>query len=228
MIKNILLDLDETIFAFSISERKALCEALLDIGVEPTEEILDRYHVVNLAQWKKLEQGLIDREEVKVGRYRNLFNEFGIESDPKSAAANYERHLSEKDDLLPGVIDFLETLKSHYNLYAVSNGIKPVQEGRIDNTGIRKYFSAVYISEDIGFEKPFKEFFDYCFNDSKIEKSETILIGDSLTSDIQGGINAGVPTIWFNPKKSENTKGIKPTYEAHTYEEILKILDTVK
>ena len=227
MIKNVLLDLDDTIFDFHKAEAIAVSKTLQNMKIEPTPEVIQRYSEINLSQWKRLELGEIDRGEVKVGRYIKLFKELGVDASAIAAAKTYEGYLSIGHYFLPGVEDLLKTLSKNYRLYLVSNGTATVQKGRIGSSDIEQYFERIFISEIVGCNKPDVRFFEACFKEiPDFKKSETIIIGDSLSSDIQGGKNAGIYTLWFNPKHlpvPENQKLI-PDAETDSLDKIEKLL----
>ena len=213
MIRNVLFDLDDTLFDFHKAEKIALTKTLVHFGIDPTEETLALYSTINAAHWKRLELGEISREEVKVGRYRELFKTIGVECDPVKATAYYESMLAIGHYFMPGAPELLEELYGKYRLYIVSNGTAKVQEGRIGSSGIAKYMDGIFISQILGANKPDKQFFDICFAEiPDFSLGETVIIGDSLSSDIKGGINAGITTVWFNPKGIENDSDIKPDY----------------
>lgn len=223
MIKNILFDLDNTLFDFYASEKKALAKTLLHLGINPDEKILLRYSEINLAHWKLLEQGKLTRTEVKVNRYRQLFDEYGINASPEETTKFYEKALSEEGDLMEGALPLLKNLYGKYRLYVVSNGTLIAQQGRMKNTGITGFFDDFFISQEIGHEKPTKEFFDHCFKSiPDFKKEETLIVGDSVSADIIGGIKAGIKTVWFNPSKEKSE--IKPDYEISALYEIEKLL----
>lgn len=221
MIRNVLFDLDDTLFDFHKAEKIALTKTLVHFGIDPTEETLALYSTINAAHWKRLELGEISREEVKVGRYRELFKTIGVECDPVKATAYYESMLAIGHYFMPGAPELLEELYGKYRLYIVSNGTAKVQEGRIGSSGIAKYMDGIFISQILGANKPDKQFFDICFAEiPDFSLSETVIIGDSLSSDIKGGINAGITTVWFNPKGIENDSDIKPDYTIKELSEV--------
>lgn len=226
MIKNVLFDLDDTIFDFKRAERAALSKALISLGVEPAEHIIQRYSEINISQWKLLELGRLTREQVKVTRYKLLFDELGLDISPQKATAIYEDNLCIGHYFMNGAEELIKILcDKGYNLYLVSNGAKRVQDSRLKSAGISKYFKDIFISETVGYEKPSVKFFNYCFD--RIEdfsREETIIVGDSLSSDIMGGINAGIKTLWFNPHNASNHSEIVPDYEINKLEEILNII----
>ena len=228
MIRNVLFDLDDTLFDFHKAEKIALTKTLVHFGIDPTEETLALYSTINAAHWKRLELGEISREEVKVGRYRELFKTIGIECDPVKATAYYESMLAIGHYFMPGAPELLEELYGKYRLYIVSNGTAKVQEGRIGSSGIAKYMDGIFISQILGANKPDKQFFDICFAEiPDFSLSETVIIGDSLSSDIKGGINAGITTVWFNPKGIENDNNIKPDYTIKELSEVPGLLSQI-
>lgn len=228
MIRNVLFDLDDTLFDFHKAEKIALTKTLMHFGIDPTEETLALYSTINAAHWKRLELGEISREEVKVGRYRELFKTIGVECDPVKATAYYESMLAIGHYFMPGAPELLEELYRKYRLYIVSNGTAKVQEGRIGSSGIAKYMDGIFISQLLGANKPDKQFFDICFAEiPDFSLSETVIIGDSLSSDIKGGINAGIITVWFNPKGIENDNDIKPDYTIKELSEVPGLLSQI-
>lgn len=228
MIRNVLFDLDDTLFDFHKAEKIALTKTLVHFGIDPTEETLALYSTINAAHWKRLELGEISREEVKVGRYRELFKTIGVECDPVKATAYYESMLAIGHYFMPGAPELLEELYGKYRLYIVSNGTAKVQEGRIGSSGIAKYMDGIFISQILGANKPDKQFFDICFAEiPDFSLSETVIIGDSLSSDIKGGINAGITTAWFNPKGIENDSDIKPDYTIKELSEVPGLLSQI-
>ncbi len=228
MIRNVLFDLDDTLFDFHKAEKIALTKTLVHFGINPTEETLALYSTINAAHWKRLELGEISREEVKVGRYRELFKTIGVECDPVKATAYYESMLAIGHYFMPGAPELLEELYRKYRLYIVSNGTAKVQEGRIGSSGITKYMDGIFISQILGANKPDKQFFDICFAEiPDFSLSETVIIGDSLSSDIKGGINAGITTVWFNPKGIENDNDIKPDYTIKELSEVPGLLSQI-
>ena len=228
MIKTILLDLDDTILDFHKAEHIALSATLREIGIEPTEAVLKRYSEINLAHWKRLELGELTRPEVLHGRFTQLFCELGVEGDCYEAQRIYEWKLGTGHYFLDGGQELLDTLYEKYDLYLASNGTDIVQTRRIASANIEHYFKDLFISQRLGYDKPMKEFFDRAF--ARIESfnpDETIIIGDSLTSDIKGGINAGIRTCWFNLHGIKNESGIIPDYEVTTLKEIPALLERI-
>ena len=213
MIKFIFLDLDDTILDFHRSEAVALRKTLQSLNVDPTDEIIARYSKINLAHWKALERRELTREQVLTGRFRQLFQELGMNVSPNVAQSLYEKNLSESHFFVDGAPRLLMTLSKKYPLYIASNGTTLVQTNRISSSGIGRYFKAVFLSEQLGADKPQIEFFERATGQIEgYNPDEAIILGDSITSDMQGGINAGMHTCWFNPHHRDN-HGITPEFE---------------
>lgn len=225
MIKNVLLDLDDTLLDFHRAEAEAIRHTLGEIGIDPTDEVVGLYSRINRSCWAKLELGEYTREEVLYKRFEMLFDELGTTGDPHETQKLYEYRLSLGAYYIDGAKELLDALLGKYRLYLATNGIVNVQTRRIKDSGIGRYFDGIFVSEKIGYNKPDKRFFDIAFTEiPDFKQEETVIIGDTLTSDIQGGINAGIKTVYFNPKKRENTTGIMPHYEISSLDELPKLL----
>ena len=224
MIKTVLIDLDDTIFDFKSCEKLALSRSLDRFSIAYCDEMLHRYSVINDAMWKKLERGEITREVLRVHRFELFLREYGV-SDISfdSFADTYADELKNTGVLLPGAEELLADLSKQYALYAVTNGYVDTQMGRIRTAGIRKYFKEIFISQLVGYVKPSKGFFDHCKEKIGFELSETVLIGDSLTSDIRGGVDYGIYTIWFNPHGLTSDL-VSPNAQVHSLSEIPGLL----
>lgn len=228
----VLLDLDDTILDFGKAEHEALKKAMDDLGVDNSDEVLARYSEINKLHWEMLERGEISRAQVLLGRFQVLLEELGREDKDSSIAAalrdTYEENLSHGHWFVPGAEELLEALKGKYRLFLCSNGTAKVQKGRLESSGISPYFEKIFVSEVIGHNKPSREYFDICFSQiPSLELSRCIIVGDSLSSDIQGGINAGIRTCWFNPKFAENKKEIYPDYEIYALQQLPVLLENI-
>lgn len=229
MLKYIFLDLDDTILNFTAGEAIALSQALTEAGIEPTQAVLDRYHLINIAHWELLEEGRLSREEVLVQRFEQLFRELGISYSGATVNDRYERLLSRQHAFIPGAEVLLKELAPHYQLYLASNGASAVQRPRLDDAGIRPYFKGIFISEELGADKPSKAFFDTCFAAIPgFRREAAVMVGDSLTSDIRGGRNAGLRTVWFNPQGKEPRQDIRPDCTIHTLQELPFLLKSMQ
>ena len=225
MIRTVLFDLDDTILDFKRAEGIALREALRRMGLEPTDNVVSRYSVINRRQWELLEDKVLTRERVLVRRFELLFEEFGIAADAPAAQHLFHSLLSQGHYFIPGAVEMLDALKGKYDLYIVSNGTAAVQEPRIASAQIAPYFKDIFCSELIGADKPDLLFFERCFaRIADFRKDEAIIIGDSLTSDIRGGINAGLATCWFNPAHLPEKNGIHADYQVDRLSDIPALL----
>lgn len=225
MIEHIFFDLDDTLFDFKKAERAALAGTFERFGMQADDKILSRYSEINISQWKLLELGKLTRDEVKVRRYKLLFEEFGIDLNPEKFTEVYEKRLGIGHYFIDGAEEIIKTLYGRFKLYIVSNGAAAVQKSRIASSGIAKYFDGIFISQQIGFDKPDVRFFERCFAQiDGFSKEKAVIVGDSLSSDIQGGINAGIQTIRFNPKQ-EKSQHILPDYEIASLSELADLLN---
>lgn len=199
MIKHVFLDLDDTILDFHSAERRALSVALAIEGIPPTDDLISLYSEVNLSQWKLFELGEIPTaQEVKSRRFEIFFEKIGV-APLKNLPANYETELAHNHEFVEGASEVLDELYGRYHLYLVSNGLASVQAERLAGADLYRYFDGIFISERVGFNKPNKEYFDVVFSKIRnFDKSTAVIVGDSLSSDIKGGMNAGIKTVWVN------------------------------
>ncbi|MDY3226025.1 MAG: YjjG family noncanonical pyrimidine nucleotidase [Candidatus Faecousia sp.] len=225
MIEFLLLDLDDTILDFHKAERIALSKTIRAFGAEPTEALLSRYHAINKWHWEQLELGKLTRDQVLVNRFGALFQELGMTVDAAACAKSYESNLSIGHYFLPGAAEAVKRLHEQYRLFLVSNGTATVQHSRLTSAGLYPYFEQVFISQEIGFNKPDKAYFDRCFaRIPGFDPERALMVGDSLTSDIKGGINAGVRTVWVNPEHKPSGD-IRPDYQIEDLAQLETLLD---
>ena len=220
-----LMDADNTLLDFTRSEHDALCECLVARGIPTRQEIIDRYSKINDDHWKMLERGEITREYLRINRFAQFFKEYGLDHDPTNMANDYLMALSTKSYLLDGALELCQHLYGRCRLFIITNGNTFVQKGRFDPCPIAPLVENCFISEELGCSKPEKAYFDIVSDMIPgFDPRETIVVGDSLTSDIQGGINAGLDTCWFNPKSKPLPKHIPATYVAQSFSEIEEII----
>ena len=228
MVKFVFIDLDDTILDFHKAERIGLENTLRHFGMEPTEENIALYLQINQDHWRRLEQGQITRKQVNEGRFEVLFQQLGMQVDGAACAAYYLSQLALTWDYLPGAEEAVAKLSKKYRLFVASNGNASVQTPRMEASGLNRYIEQAFVSEALGENKPSKAYFDICFaRISDFAPKEAIMVGDSLTSDIQGGINAGIPTCWFNPTGKANTTAIRPDYEIRALSELEALLEAL-
>lgn len=227
-MKFLFFDLDDTLLDFHKAEAWALRQALRRSGIEPTDAIAARYSEINQRQWELLEEKKLTREQVLIRRFQLLFQELGVNASCEDTQQCYENMLAKGHDFMPGAPELLETLKGDYQLYLVSNGTAVVQDARLRDSGIEKYFRGIFISERVGVDKPQKEFFDRSFATiPNFDPDQAMIIGDSLTSDIRGGNNAGIRTCWYNPKHKPRRADIPVDYEIEDLLELPRLLESL-
>lgn len=227
LMYNILfIDLDDTILDFKKAENVALRKTLEEFGLAPTEEVCARYSVINQLHWEMLERKEITREQVLLGRFKMLFDEYGIPGDSSLVARRYTENLGVGHYFLPGAEEAVKALCKKYRLFITSNGTTHVQKSRLASADIEKYFEDIFISQQIGVNKPDKVFFDGCFAKIRdFDSQKAMIVGDSLTSDILGGKNAGIATCWVNPKGKKARADICPDYEIKSLGELEALLE---
>ena len=228
MIKSVFIDLDETLFDFHKAERIALTKMLSHFGIVPDAEMTKRYSLINKSQWELLEKKEKTRDEVLTDRFTIFFREIKVNVDSKKAREIYENFLGEGHYFIEGAEELLKALYGKYDLYLASNGTAKVQDSRIARSGIAKYFDGIFISQRIGYDKPSREFFECCFKEiDGFSKETAIIVGDSLSSDILGGINAGIRTCRYNPEGKPSTADIIPDYEIRHLSELPRLLESI-
>ena len=227
MMEFLFLDLDDTILDFHGAERIAIAETIRSFGLEPTEQVLNDYHEINIRHWQMLERGEITRDQVLVNRFGVLFERYGLEADPVLCARTYENNLSHQHEFLPGAQAAVEDLSKKYRLFLASNGTAVVQHRRLTDANLYRFFEKVFVSQEIGFNKPSKDYFDACYAQiPDFDREKAIMVGDSLSSDILGGINGGLPTVWVNPGHKPVTQ-VVPDYQIENITQLDALLDTL-
>ena len=183
------------------------------------------YKEINSKIWKELEEGKITQSELKIERFRRYCNHLNYTFDPYDFADRYMDNLSKSSILFHDSLDLIKELYGKYNLFIITNGLTKVQNGRIRNSLIAPYFNDIIVSEEVGVSKPNPEIFKIALENNQIENiSNILMIGDSLTSDIRGGINFGIDTCLYNPKGITIDGEIKPTYEISNLKGLLDLL----
>lgn len=223
----LLFDADDTLFDYDQAEEAALKLSFSEHNISFEKSIhLPLYRRINKNIWNDLEKKMITPSELKAERFKRLFAEIGVDSVmPAIFSDTYLTFLSEQTFLLPDVIDVLEVLHEKTLMAIITNGLKEVQRPRISSSPISHFFRKYIISDEIGLVKPDKKFFDFALNElNHSNREQTLIIGDNLTSDIQGGINSGIDTCWFNWKKKQNDRNIKPNYEITKLKDLLNII----
>lgn len=228
MIEYLFLDLDDTILDFHKAERIALAKTLRDFGLEPTDAVLARYHIINKQHWERLERQEITREQVLTGRFRVLFEQLGLDVDAHAVQEKYEHNLGIGHYFLPGAEEAVIALSRKYRLFLASNGTASVQHSRLTSANLYRWFEQVFVSQEIGHNKPAIEYFQKCVERIPgFDAEKAMMVGDSLTSDILGGIRAGMHTCWINPSHKPGREDIRPDYELESITQLEGLLETL-
>lgn len=227
MIKYILWDIDGTLLNFKVAEAISIRKAFekFSLGLCSDEMLFD-YSNINVEYWKRMELGQISKSELLHGRFKEFFSKYNIDTSIISEFNSfYQESLGHVTAFNPSGLEVVTALNDNYKQYAVTNGTAIAQKGKLKNSGLNQIFSDIFISDEIGVEKPNLGFFDVVFSRvGSFNPSEYFIIGDSLTSDIQGGINAGIKTCWFNPNNKENILGLDMDFVIKDLVEVLDIL----
>ncbi len=221
----VLLDADETVFDFKKAEAHSFKQMLESFDIEYTDERLALYSGMNLKMWKALERGEVTREKLKTLRFELFFNEIGVSGiDCVEVNDRYLTNLSNSTFMIEGAPEFVKELHKYCKIYLATNGLTKAQTGRFSQSAVKDFIDGVFISEQIGFAKPDKAYFDFIFESLKIEdKSRVIMLGDSLTSDMQGGKNAGITTCRYS-RNGEILDSPLCDYQITDYDEFFDIL----
>ena len=221
----LLFDLDHTLFDFDTSETEAFAAALAGAGIEVTDGYHERFVSINRALWRRVEAGELSPNDVRVVRFERLFGEVGVEANTHQVADDYLIGLGRYGDLYPGARDLLDELSSPASLALVSNGIGQVVRDKVSRLDLDRYFDAIVISGEVGTAKPHSGFFDIAFERlGHPDKATTLMIGDSLASDIKGGIDYGIDTCWYAPD-TEAQPTPAPTHRVGSLAEIPAVVN---
>jgi len=227
---HLIFDLDETLLDFKKTERVALSKTMYDYNIPYDETFhLPLYKKINKVLWDNLEKGLIKQEEIKVKRFIDYKEALNAHFSPVDFAESFMNHLGNGSYLLEGAESLINSLAPHYQLIILTNGLTAVQKSRVGGSPIGDCFEHLFISEEIGIAKPNPKLYHHVFEqlqslDPSVDKSKFLMIGDSLTSDIQGGINAGIDTCWVNLNNNQHTGSVEPTYEVGSLNDLSTLL----
>ncbi|AWE09331.1 noncanonical pyrimidine nucleotidase, YjjG family [Lysinibacillus sp. 2017] len=224
----LLFDLDDTLLDFGAAEKWALPKLFAAHKFPLTPEIEDVYHKINSGLWQALEEGEITREQLMETRFGKTFEHFGRHVNGRELDAEYRSYLAGSKVFVEGALEVIQALSPNYELYITSNGISDTQNKRLEVTGLAPYFKQVFVSEDTGYQKPMKPFFDFVFERiPNFDPTKAMIIGDSYSADITGGAGAGIDTCWLNPHKKPK-KAVQPTYTIEKIAQLVPILNNSK
>ena len=223
----LLWDVDATLLDFKASERWALKEGFKRHGKTLRDEDIARYSAINDAWWKRFEKGEVTKAELLPGRFADFFSVMGLsDMDPAAFDDYYQGALGEVYFFLDEAYKLVKQLHGRCRQYVISNGTRVAQRKKLALSGLGELMDGIFISEELGEPKPKKEFFDACIKAiPDFDPARTLVIGDSLTSDIRGANNAGLPCCWYNPSRKENDQGLRIDHEIDNLWKLLKILE---
>ena len=221
----LLFDADNTLLDFDSNERASLTDTFRTFGIAYDEETIRLYHGINLMYWKMLSEKKISKEELLIKRFATLYERLGINADPVATENHYRSQLGKGCQVIPGALDVCKKLRKDYKLYVITNGVATTQHSRLEGSGVAELMDGIFISDEIGYDKPDVRFFEYVQKSIPgFEKSKALVIGDSLFSDIRGGVDFGLDTCYLNVYNEKNTSEIQPTYEIQDIVELLELL----
>lgn len=218
-----LLDFDHTLFDSDVSEAAAFSDAMLVAGTSDTGRYESSYRRINKTLWAAVERGEITPQYVRTNRFKRLVEKFDLDADPQAMSDAYVAGLGVSGNLYAGAREVIEQLSEHAALALVTNGLSEVQRARIHRLDIDRYFDAIVISAEVGVAKPGTEIFDITFSELGFPPKETtLMVGDSLSSDILGGTNYGLATCWYNPAGKVSEPSDKIAHEISELDEVLR------
>ncbi len=227
MIKVILWDIDGTLLDFIAAEKEAIksCFRFFEIG-EATDEMIARYSLINKKYWKMLEAGIIDKPTVLRGRFEEFFRNEGINfNDFDALNSEYQVRLGDTICFFDNSYEIVKNLKGKVKQYAVTNGTVRAQTNKLKLSGLGELFDGVFISDEIGYEKPTNEFFDYVFDSiGEYSKNEILIVGDSLTSDMRGGNNSGILCCRYNRNHEPAPEDLRIDFNIDNLNKVYDIL----
>ena len=222
----VLFDADGTLLDFEKSEDEAVREAMIIAGIEPTDEKVKTYSKINKSLWEMLERKEIEKRVLLYRRFELFCEHYGYTADAKKMAKDYMDLLSQKGYLLDGTLELLYKLHGRVKMYIVTNGVDFIQRSRYAKSGLSEFFDGIFISGELGFEKPDPKYFEKVEQSiGTFSKDTTIVIGDSLTSDITGANNYKLDSCWYNPRSKSNSSSALPTYTAASFDEVYSIIE---
>ena len=222
----ILFDADGTLFDYDRAESSALEATFEQFGLRFPPEAAETYRGINGEIWQQFEQGLISQEQLRWQRFELLAEALGMDFEPEIFSSHYLHNLAQGTHLIEGAEQVLEALHDRVDLMLITNGLKEVQRSRLARSTIGHYFPDVIISEEVGAAKPHPQIFDVAFQRmGGPARDRVLIVGDSLSSDIQGGSDYGIHTCWFNPGGRPRPDQLRIDHEIADLCELLDLLD---
>jgi putative hydrolase of the HAD superfamily len=231
MYDHLFFDADGTLFDFVAAQNWALYQVFTEFGIPANEDALQTYSDINAGVWLEFEQGLISIRKLKTERFRRFFDRYQVTGNPETCAEEYMKTLGRSYHLYDDVLTTLDTLQQRgIPMSMITNGLSSVQRGRLEATGTAHYFKAIIISEEIGVQKPHRSYFSRALEmaeEAGFPSKHPLIIGDSPTSDIQGGLNAHIDTCWINRFSMEADPAVPANYEVSNLHQFMTLLDNL-
>ena len=224
MRKHLLFDADGTLYDFKATENVALSALFAELSIPYSREMIDLYHEANSGCWNEYEKGTLSMDRLRSERFRRFFNMISYDGDPADAGEEYIRRLGDAGIMIEGAVDFIQSIHGRFPMYIITNGIADTQHARFRGTDTEKYFDRIYISEELGVQKPDPEFFSRVLDDIGIGKNDAIVIGDSEKSDIKGAYDAGIESIYIS---FDGLRSDLATHSISSYAELLALLEDI-
>lgn len=221
----VLFDADGTLFDYDMAEGIALRKAFEHHKFKFCDDIRDTYRKINSHMWKEYENGKIGKAGLQTGRFKSLLDVCNLNADADEFNSVYLDFLAEGGYLIDGALEVCRELSKCCTLVIATNGIERTQKGRLKNSAIKTYIQNIIVSEEAGYQKPHQGFFEYAFNTcGHQDKNSAIIVGDSLSADIKGGIDFGITTCWYNPSGIIENSGMRIDYEIRDLRELIKLI----
>ena len=221
----LLFDLDHTLLDSFASEQAAFRAAMAVAGVADPHRYITAYEEINHELWSAVERGEMHVDDVRVTRFERFVAQFDLAADPVEMADAFVAGLGNNGELFPGVAEVLDALRRRTTMVLVTNGISEVQRMRVDRLDLARYFPTIAISGELDVAKPDARIFEWVADQlGGMEKSTALMIGDSTTSDMQGGANFGIDNAWYNPFHKPRPQSPEITHEFHALDELLGIV----
>jgi len=226
--KHFLFDADNTIFDYRQGEKNAFNEIARIYNLNFDDAVLDTYHKINKECWKAYERGELPQDKLLVLRFKNLCDELDFDIEPYAMDNLFTELLSKQTCLMPYAKQILDILRDEEcKIQMITNGVSETQYGRLKATGLESYFENIFVSSEMGCQKPDIEYFDIVLDKINAKSDECIIIGDRLESDILGGLKSNIDTIWLNTKQTSNMDEdihVKPTYEIDSLSKMMELI----
>ena len=225
MYKALFFDVDDTLLNFKLCSRAALSNSFESLNIQYDHSFFDLFYKIDHELWSRQKQGLLSVQDVINSRFKEMFSLLKISVDSNKFKNVFHEKLSAEFILESDALEIIRYFSSKYKLYVASNGFLAMQQSRLRSAGLLSYFTELFVSDDIGYEKPDSRFFDECLNRSKLKNNDILFIGDSLDADMLGAYNSSIDTCWYNPGNKINDRDFKIDYIINDLLQLKEIMD---